>query len=203
MKTFLLMVAMLSFTGGLIWPSRPRCTLRSPRLSSGDLQVFIVRINSFPRLLVHSLTPSLHKLFTHSLLTLNLLTQSINHSLTQLITHLLTHLLTHQGLTVVELKERLKQHGLAVSGVKSVLISRLQEHQHAVIDEKTITNAVTGKNPVVQKSNQVATNNIIIDELEALMHEGELILNKKNYNSASRYSFTNSDILSLTYPLPW
>ena len=90
-----------------------------------------------------------------------------------------------------------------MSGVKSVLISRLQEHQHAVIDEKTITNAVTGKNPVVQKSNQVATNNIIIDELEALMHEGELILNKKNYNSASRYSFTNSDILSLTYPLPW
>ena len=95
MKTFLLMVAMLSFTGGLIWPSRPRCTLRSLRLSSGDLQVFIVRINSFPRLLVHSLTPSLHKLFTHSLLTLNLLTQSINHSLTQLITHLLTHSINH------------------------------------------------------------------------------------------------------------
>ena len=101
--------------------------------------------------------------------------------------------LIFKGLTVVELKEKLKHHGLAVSGVKSVLISRLQEHEHSIISEKIISHAVPGKgtltgknNDVTNKDKTISNNANIIDELETLMNEGELILNKKNYNSAIR-----------------
>ena len=106
-----------------------------------------------------------------------------------------TYVFTFKGLTVVELKEKLKQHGLAVSGAKSVLISRLQEHEASAIDAKSISNAVTGgKSDAVTTKSKTKTTTItttriaIVDELEALMYEGELILNKKNYNPNTRYA---------------
>jgi hypothetical protein len=105
----------------------------------------------------------------------------------------------------VELKEKLKQHGLAVSGAKSVLISRLQEHEASAIDAKSISNAVTGvkSDAVTTKSKTITTTTRIdiVDELEALMHEGELILNKKNYNPGTRYALTHSLTHSLIHSL--
>ncbi len=115
----------------------------------------------------------------------------------------ITNVFTFKGLTVVELKEKLKQHGLAVSGAKSVLISRLQEHEASAIDAKSISNAVTGgKSDAVTTKSKTKTTTIttittttridIVDELEALMHEGELILNKKNnYSPSTRYALSH------------
>ena len=92
--------------------SRSWSTLRS---SSGYEGMTVVLTYSLTHSLVHSLAYSL----TH------LLTYSLTHLLTYSLTHSLTFSLAH-SLTQVELKEALKERGLASSGLKQVLIQRLQ-----------------------------------------------------------------------------
>ena len=96
------------------------------------------------------------------------------------------------GLTVAELKEKLKERGLPVTGLKAILIKRLQESQlqesgsssksQDVNEQKQKTQSI--KPPLSQiskeESKKKATASVIsdLDDLESLMLEGEKLLSQ-------------------------
>lgn len=92
------------------------------------------------------------------------------------------------SLTVAELKERLKERGLPVSGLKAVLLKRLRESEESLQEKnadalranrqsdelKSQTSTSTMLDSKKEGKERISNNDL--DELESLMTEGEAIL---------------------------